>query len=81
MNDEFITWLVKRKSYSLRSARDLRSRLKRIDGVVKIPEKYGEDFIKELEKNQTFESYSVQIKSHTRRALRFLKEYRESPLS
>ena len=76
---EFKDWLKKEKKYSDRSARDVKSRIKRaliISGEEKITEKT----LPIIESNNIFCALSPSVKSQIRRAVHLYQEYSKKKL-
>ncbi len=75
MTSEFVTWLQDNKGYTLRTAKDMLSRVKRADKlqpIVGIPEAM---YLHILNNNVMFCTLSVQVRSQLRRAINMYNEY------
>lgn len=73
--NNFQQWLIEVKNYKGKSAMDVISRINRMKGFMKLPEKIDDNFILSLNKNTEFAKLSISVRSQLRRALRLLKEY------
>jgi len=74
---ELIEWLQEEKNLQERSARDVRSHLKRAEKFVDLSQSNldGDDLAYLLNKNPEFSNLSTSVRSHLRRAVRLLKEF------
>lgn len=73
-------WLINSKHFKSRSARDVKCRLKRLDGISPIP-LIGEEnsyYLYDLEKNKEFQNLTTTVKSQLRRSKRIFDEYCEN---
>ena len=70
----FEEWLIMEKTYSIKAARDVESRMKRVKSLIEKSE-IDLDAIKELETKGAFNVLSVSVKSQLRRAVRLYCEY------
>lgn len=70
----FYDWLISDKKMSVRSAKDVLSRCKRICIFLSI-DKFGDNTVEELNSNESFQKQSMFIKSQLRRAVSLWCEY------
>lgn len=73
--DEFIFWLLTQKQYSLRSANDVLSRIKRADRFHPIATRPDTRYIFELERTSDFSNLSAPVKSQLKRATVLYNEF------
>ncbi len=71
---EFYDWLINEKKISVRSARDVLSRCRRICSFLSISE-FDENTLNDLNENELFMAQSMFIKSQLRRAVSLWNEY------
>lgn len=77
-SDAFHIWLIDVKKYGDRSARDVISRLSRIDKWLDLPEIITPFTIFSLEQTPQFLHLTLTVKSQLKKALKLLIEYQES---
>ena len=70
----FCDWLIKSKGMSVRSARDVISRCKRICSFLSV-EQIENLSVQDLNENETFMKQSMFVKSQLRRAISLWNEY------
>lgn len=68
-------WLIDKKNYKSKSASDVVSRLKRIQHIALVPNKFDDIFIIKLNEIDEFKLLSNSVKSQIRRALKLYREY------
>lgn len=73
---EFNDWLIQKKGYSEKSAKDVLSRQKRACKLVH-KEEISQVTLQQLEKSSGFNDLSTSVKSQLRRAVRLNAIYRE----
>lgn len=76
VDKSFAEWLVARKGFGGKTARDVVSRIKRINGFIDADA--GEDVEKILYTmsiHADFKAFSLSVRSQLRRAVRLYKEY------
>lgn len=74
---EFLEWLQSERGYSRVVAGDINSRLKRVRRVLH-QDNISDKTISNLEANESFSDFSVNIKSQLRRAVRLYLEYNDN---
>ncbi|WP_429966507.1 hypothetical protein [Enterococcus sp. AZ058] len=77
--EDLENWLIVNKQFKVRSARDVKCRLKRLDSIspLSICEE-NEYYLYDVEKKREFRDLSTSVKSQLRRSKRIFDEYRES---
>ena len=77
MDDEaFYRWLRSKKGFTNRPARDVISRVRRVDRLIKIPKgSTAEKLISKLSQRSEFKVLTSSVKSQLKRAIRLLKEF------
>ena len=68
-------WLIEKRGYSPRSARDVECRINRVKKILGI-DKITEKTINQLEENEVFNEMSVSVKSQMRVAVRIYLEFK-----
>lgn len=71
----FTTWLTEEKKYSLRSAKDVLSRIKRADSICKITNIPDAKYLFDLEQSDCFDDLSIAVKSQIKRAANLYNEF------
>ena len=79
--NNFKDWLISKKAFKERSARDVISRIRRAKRIQKSEEKPSAEFIIELEKNKSFLLLSISVRSQLRRAIKLLNEFNNDSLT
>ena len=75
--EDFIGWLQKERGLSIRSSRDVLSRLKRVDSIIDLSKESSADqLIKKISSNPDFNKLSISVKSQLKRAIILFKNYR-----
>lgn len=74
MYKDFINWLIEEKHMGQKSAHDYSSRLKRVITFIST-EQISDQTIDELDKNDSFKSLSMSVKSQMRRTVRLYLEF------
>ena len=72
---EFLSWLTEKKGISLKGAKDIESRLRRVKKLLTI-EKINANTLVEIEKNEEFLSLSRSVKSQLRRSIYLYSEFK-----
>ena len=76
-NDDFYNWLISEVGLKKRSARDVRSRLKRVEKFCKLKKKGNAgNIIKDLSANKRFNQLELSVKSQLRRAVKLYYLYK-----
>ena len=70
----FIEWLIEKKGFTKRSAHDAQSRLKRVFAITG-KQDINPNTLVDLNKNETFLSLSMSVKSQLRRAVKLYSEF------
>ncbi len=72
--EHFNEWLKSNKGMELRSARDVQSRIKRVQGLMQ-RNQIDENTLTILEDNEGFRKLSITVKSQLRRSVRLYLEF------
>lgn len=74
--ENFNDWLIKKFKYEERSAKDVRSRVKRARKLVDITEQLSdEELIFKLSQHPSFKDLSTSVKSQLKRGVKLYREY------
>ena len=73
---DFEKWLINKKNYSIRSARDVTSRIKRAKSILGI-ENIHNNTESDLNNSKDFSCLSCSVKSQIRIAIRLYLEYKK----
>ena len=73
---EFTQWVIDHKEYSERAARDVQSRLKRVETFLNDKE-ISQTSIEQLNQIEDFQKLSMSVKSQLRRSIKLFNEFNE----
>jgi DNA (cytosine-5)-methyltransferase 1 len=75
---QFALWLSETQSFSVKTKRDIVSRLKRADSICNLPSRPDPYYIFKLEQSPEYDRLSASIRSQLKRALNLYSDYRKS---